>query len=294
MRNIAIFVSGEGESTQRIINLFNEGNRLKTLLVVASDSAQEILNTLADKGVSLLHVPDEEWDTKQNEIVDILKANDINLLVFDHFSLPVTDALLEATDRLYVAVTTPEQAPREVVAKLEEDLHKQEENRYEEAATTSDQPPTPEQEWAETLKINFQPPKVPISEQQNSANPPLPGTHPSIQPAPGYYNQQSQTSYQAEQNRLAQYNKDRQANNADSEPMPSTYLIWSILATVLCCFIPGIIAIIFSSLVSSKYFSGDIEGAKKASKMAEIWIIVSVVLGVVIGTLYFPFLLIGG
>ena len=76
------------------------------------------------------------------------------------------------------------------------------------------------------------------------------------------------------------------------QPMPSTYLIWSILATVLCCFLPGIVAIVFSSQVSNKYFNGDIEGAKRASRMAEIWIIVSVVLGVVLSTLYIPFVLI--
>ncbi|MCH5233846.1 MAG: CD225/dispanin family protein [Muribaculaceae bacterium] len=79
-----------------------------------------------------------------------------------------------------------------------------------------------------------------------------------------------------------------------SEPMPSTYLIWSILVTVFCCFIPGIIAIIFSSMVSSKYYAGDIEGSRRASRQAEIWIIVSVVLGVLAATLYLPFMLIGG
>ncbi|MCH5228660.1 MAG: CD225/dispanin family protein [Muribaculaceae bacterium] len=77
------------------------------------------------------------------------------------------------------------------------------------------------------------------------------------------------------------------------EPMPSTWLVWSVLVTVFCCFIPGIIAIIFSSQVSSRYYGGDIEGAKRASRMAEIWIIVSFVLGVITATFYFPFMLLG-
>lgn len=72
------------------------------------------------------------------------------------------------------------------------------------------------------------------------------------------------------------------------EPMPDTYLVWSVVITILCCLIPGIIAIIYSSSVSSKYFAGDIEGAKRASRRAQIWCIVSVLAGIVWATLYLP------
>ncbi|MCH5213663.1 MAG: CD225/dispanin family protein [Muribaculaceae bacterium] len=70
--------------------------------------------------------------------------------------------------------------------------------------------------------------------------------------------------------------------------MPDTYLVWSVIITILCCLIPGIIAIIYSSSVSSKYFAGDIEGAKRASRRAQIWCIVSVVAGIIWATLYLP------
>lgn len=70
--------------------------------------------------------------------------------------------------------------------------------------------------------------------------------------------------------------------------MPPTYFVWSVLATVLCCFIPGIIGIVYSSMVSSRYYTGDIEGAHRASRNAEICIIISIVLGVVSSTLYLP------
>lgn len=79
-----------------------------------------------------------------------------------------------------------------------------------------------------------------------------------------------------------------QACQVSTEPMPSTWLVWSVVSTILCSFIPGIIAIIYSSKVSGKYFAGDIEGAKRASRNAEIWIIVSFVLGVISNTLYIP------
>ena len=71
-------------------------------------------------------------------------------------------------------------------------------------------------------------------------------------------------------------------------PMPPTYLVWSVLMTILCCTIPGIVAIIYSAKVSSRYFEGDLEGSKRASHNAEIWIIISFVLGVITSTLYVP------
>ena len=74
--------------------------------------------------------------------------------------------------------------------------------------------------------------------------------------------------------------------------MPPTHLIWAILATVVCCLVPGVVAIIFSSQVNTRYFSGDVEGARRASRNAEIWIIVSFVLGLLSATLYLPIMLI--
>ena len=63
--------------------------------------------------------------------------------------------------------------------------------------------------------------------------------------------------------------------------MPQNYLLWSILAAIFCCTVPAIVAIIYGSIVSTKYWSRDYEGARRASRTAEIWIIVSIVLGVI-------------
>lgn len=82
---------------------------------------------------------------------------------------------------------------------------------------------------------------------------------------------------------------------ADAQPeMPSTYLVWSVIAAVLCCMIPGIVAIVYSTKVSSRYFARDYEGAKKASEMAQYWIIGSIVLGLILNTIYFPLMLVSG
>lgn len=70
-------------------------------------------------------------------------------------------------------------------------------------------------------------------------------------------------------------------SEGDVPPMPPTYLIWSILATVLCCLVPGIIAILYSNRVSTAYFNGDYDKARRCSEMAEWWIMISIVAGLV-------------
>lgn len=60
---------------------------------------------------------------------------------------------------------------------------------------------------------------------------------------------------------------------------PDNYMAESILVCILCCFVPGIIAIIQASKVNSRYDSGDYEGAVNASKGARNWVIGSVLVG---------------
>lgn len=65
------------------------------------------------------------------------------------------------------------------------------------------------------------------------------------------------------------------------EPMPNTYLGWSIAATLLCCLIPGVVAIFYSAKVEPAWQRGDYEAARRASDWAQLWIIAAVVLGIV-------------
>lgn len=273
MKRIAIFVSGAGEAAERIVKLFNEGNRVKTVLVVVDDSAVALLERLNAEDVTLVHIPDEEWHARSGEVAELLKDKDVKLIVQDGFSLALSPEILEATQGEMIRVSSPEQAPREVVAALEADLRKPLEEVKPEKEEEKD--PTPESEWADALKIQFTPPKVPTT-------------------PPDLPKEETETSSPAQSftPRQASFVR-KEPSFHHEEPMPSTWLIWSVLATVFCCFIPGIIAIIFSSQVSAKYYAGDIEGAKRASRAAEIWIIVSVVLGVLAATLYLPFMLIG-
>lgn len=65
------------------------------------------------------------------------------------------------------------------------------------------------------------------------------------------------------------------------EAMPPTYLAWSIVAMLVCCIVTGIVALIYSTKVSSRWTTGDYDGARRASSSAQMWIIVTVVCGLI-------------
>ncbi|HET9671996.1 MAG TPA: CD225/dispanin family protein [Actinomycetota bacterium] len=60
-----------------------------------------------------------------------------------------------------------------------------------------------------------------------------------------------------------------------------SYLVWAILVTLFCFLPTGIVAIVYSSQVSSKLAAGDYAGAVQSSNKAKTWSIVSAVIGVV-------------
>jgi hypothetical protein len=62
---------------------------------------------------------------------------------------------------------------------------------------------------------------------------------------------------------------------------PKNYLVWSILVTLFCCVIPGIVAIVFSAQVNGLWAQGRYAEAQKASARARTWVIISAVLGLI-------------
>jgi hypothetical protein len=62
---------------------------------------------------------------------------------------------------------------------------------------------------------------------------------------------------------------------------PKNYLVWSILVTLFCCLIPGIVAIVFSAQVNGLWAQGRYADAQKASARARTWVIISAVLGAI-------------
>ena len=77
-------------------------------------------------------------------------------------------------------------------------------------------------------------------------------------------------------------------------PMPDSYLVWAILATVLCCLPLGIVSIINAAKVASAYGMGDYTGAQKASDNAKKWAIWSAISAVVLSILYVVFMFVFG
>ncbi len=62
-----------------------------------------------------------------------------------------------------------------------------------------------------------------------------------------------------------------------SEYCPPTYLAWSIVVTILCCWPLGIPAIVYASKVESTFHRGNKELAHHYSRKARKWMIASIV-----------------
>ncbi len=60
-----------------------------------------------------------------------------------------------------------------------------------------------------------------------------------------------------------------------------TYFAWALLATVCCCFITGIVALVYSSKTSRLNDAGDYAAASRASQTTMVWLIVSLVVGLI-------------
>jgi len=145
----------------------------------------------------------------------------------------------------------------------------------------------PERQWAKALGEEFAVRQTP---------PPMPGQE-SRQPqfqqsAPGQpqYQQPPRPQFAQQPPRQPEYQEPVQ--RLERPPMPKNYLLWSVLTTILCCFAAGIVALVFSTQVTSRYYRGDYEGAERASRNAQIWIIASIVLAVISNTLYLPMMLV--
>jgi len=79
-------------------------------------------------------------------------------------------------------------------------------------------------------------------------------------------------------------------SSVEKPPLPDNYLVWSLLVTIFCCNILGVISIIYGSKVATEYIKGNYEASMQASKQAKLWIIATAILGVVMIVFYTLFL----
>lgn len=348
MKKIAIFASGSGTNAENIVKIFHEGNRIRVALVIANKEKAGVHKRMADLGVPSMTIPNAIWDNEPEQIVEVLKQNEIDLVVLAGFMHKVDTAIINAyKDRIinihpsllpayggvgmyghhvheavvangekqsgvtvhYVTEGIDEGEilmqevieleegetaesleakihpveyelyPRAIVAaitRLEAKEEKQAVSVIEEVSEEIDAekesaPPSIDEQWANVLGMAYDK-EVAEKAISQQTPPPVPVTP----PAP--------SNEEPHQMNLQ--------NNIPTEPMPKNHLLFAVLATILCCTPLGIVALIYSSRVSSRYYMGDLEGAKRSSAMAERWIIASFVIGLLSATLYVPIMII--
>ncbi|MDE7410045.1 MAG: phosphoribosylglycinamide formyltransferase [Muribaculaceae bacterium] len=318
MTNIAVFASGNGSNAVNLVKAFNAGNRIRVALCLTDRENAPVMEKMRELGIDTLYFPRSVWKEDPKAILDELHARDVKVIALAGFLcflsedivnayegrilnihpslLPayggrgmhganVHKAVIEAGDTksgATVHVVTNEidagpivvqkevdVLPDDTPESLEAKVHEVEYSIFPEAVmktvaslTPPAMPKSVDDAWAEVLGVpNNVPPQ------------------PAAQPAPQPATYSAQPAAQPTMN-IAQH--------ITQDAMPPTYLVWSVVMTILCCTVPGIVAIIYSASVSSKFYQGDMEGARRASRNAEIWIIISFVLGVITNTLYIP------
>lgn len=76
-------------------------------------------------------------------------------------------------------------------------------------------------------------------------------------------------------------------------PPPPSNLVWGILTTVFCCLPAGIVSIVYAAQVNPKWSTGDLEGARRASRNAGTWAIVAAGVSLIAGVLWLILLVAG-
>ena len=90
--------------------------------------------------------------------------------------------------------------------------------------------------------------------------------------------------------RCDQYQGNYSPYNSNIPPMPKTWLVESILATLFCCLPFGIVGIVYASKVSTSYLMGNYALAQKQSDDAKKWTLISVLAGlasIIISIIYY-------
>lgn len=345
MKKIAILASGSGTNAENIVKIFHEGNKIRVALVIANRAKAGVHQRMANLGVPTTTIQNNVWDNDPQQIVALLKENEIDLVVLAGFMHRVDSVIIEAFKNRIINIH-PSLLPAyggvgmyghhvheaviangekqsgvtvhyvteeidggeilmqqvidleegETAESLEAKVHPVEYDLYPRAIvaaisrieaeeqSVADTKPTPEntikeelqtppsidEQWANVLGITYD---KQVAEKESNQQVPPPLNKPQQLPPPIIEQQTISTSM-------------------PQEPMPPTYLVFAVLATILCCTPLGIVALIYSSRVSSKYYMGDIDGAKQASKIAQRWIIASFVVGLLWVTLYVPIMII--
>lgn len=264
MKNIAVLTSDGGAKGAELVRIFNSGERFRVVLAVSDSADIPLAPGYALGGVECIVRPAGFHEGDSGELLDILKDRKVDIILLDGLSgtLPERLAAAYPDDAASLDGCGATEAARMVMDRFPDD------DIY-----------AAERRWADTLGLKFDPTAL--------TPPPVPPVAPAAPEPPAA----TVPPASPETASFRRHVRPAPAPCETREPMPPTYMLWAILSTICCCFPAGIVALFFSMSVSSRYYAGDIERAKRNSRMTEIWIIVSVVVGLIGGALYFPMLL---
>lgn len=88
---------------------------------------------------------------------------------------------------------------------------------------------------------------------------------------------------------IAQILNKKETSSFTQAPMPKTWLVESILATLFCCLPFGLVGLIQAAKVSALYSAGKYSEALVASQEAGKWTKISIAVGIIFALLYFSF-----
>ncbi|MCW0482999.1 CD225/dispanin family protein [Gaoshiqia sediminis] len=82
-------------------------------------------------------------------------------------------------------------------------------------------------------------------------------------------------------------------NQTVNQKPPKTWLVESILVTILCCLPFGIVGIVNAAKVESRFYAGDIAGAERASSEAGKWTKIGFFIGIAVILIYIILMVLG-
>ena len=95
IKNVAIFASGEGTNAQTIIDYFKSSQKIKIALVVSNKSTANVLNRAKNNNITTLII-DKHSFCETNDVIDVLKKTNIDLIVLAGFLWMIPENLVKA------------------------------------------------------------------------------------------------------------------------------------------------------------------------------------------------------
>ena len=71
------------------------------------------------------------------------------------------------------------------------------------------------------------------------------------------------------------------AQPVEARKCPPTNMVWAVISMLLCCLPLGVVAVVYSSKVSRKFYEGDYEGAERCSETSAWWCIGTIIAGII-------------